>query len=147
MQATLKHALAVDWKEDKKRQVRTLWCAINQLFLKFRKLPKIWLQQNLFTFTTPVVKRLHYNSFLIIIFDIQRGYFQEYFLSCFSTKAIAQRCFVKNMSSQILQNSQGKSCTRVSFLIKSLLKKKKKKEALAQVFSCQFCEIFKTPFL
>ena len=141
------HWLLIE-KKIKKRQVRTLWCAINQLFLKFRKLPKIWLQQNLFTFTTPVVKRLHYNSFLIIIFDIQRGYFQEYFLSCFSTKAIAQRCFVKNMSSQILQNSQGNTCTRVSFLIKSLFFfLKKKKKALAQVFSCQFCEIFKTPFL
>ena len=98
-------------------------CAIKQLFLKFRSLPKIWLQQSLFTFTTPVIKGLRYNSFLIIIFDIQRSYFRDYFLSCFSTEAVAQRCSVKKMLLQIFQNSQENTCTRASFLMKSFLKK------------------------
>ena len=38
---------------------------------------------------------------------------------------------------KILQNSQENTCARVSFLIK--------KKALAQVFSCEFCEISKNP--
>ena len=37
-----------------------------------------------------------------------------------------------------MQNSQENTCTRVSFLIKFI-----KKETLAQVLSCEFCEICK----
>ena len=50
---------------------------------------------------------------------------------------------------KISQNSQENTCARVSFLIKlqdwglQLLKK----EALAQMFSCEFCETLRTPFL
>ena len=39
---------------------------------------------------------------------------------------------------EILQNSQENTCARVSFFIK--------KETLAQVFSCEFCEISKNTF-
>ena len=42
---------------------------------------------------------------------------------------------------EILQNSRENTCARVSFLIKFL-----KKETLAQVFSCEFCEISKNTF-
>ena len=45
------------------------------------------------------------------------------------------------MSLEITQNSQENTCTRVSFLINFI-----KKEALAQVFSCRFCEISKNAF-
>ena len=41
---------------------------------------------------------------------------------------------------EISQNSQENTCARVSFLIKL------QKETLAQVFSCEFCEISKNTF-
>ena len=52
------------------------------------------------------------------------------------------------MFSKISQNSQESTCAIVSFLIKlqvddcSVIKK----ETLAQVFSCEFCKIFKNTF-
>ena len=50
---------------------------------------------------------------------------------------------------KISQNSQGKTCARVSFLIKLQASAYNfiKKETLAQVFSCEFREIFKKPIL
>ena len=42
---------------------------------------------------------------------------------------------MKKVFLQISQNSQGNSCARVSFLIKL--------QAAPQVFSCEFCEMFK----
>ena len=47
-----------------------------------------------------------------------------------------QKVFCKKLL-EILQNSQENTCAKVSFL---------KKEALAQVFSCEFCEISKNTF-
>ena len=46
---------------------------------------------------------------------------------------------------KISQNSQEDTCARVSFLIKLQAEACNflKKETLAQVFSCEFCEIFK----
>ena len=57
-------------------------------------------------------------------------------------EAIVQRC------PTIAQNSQENTCTRVSFLIKLQASGLHlyKKETLAQVFSCEFCEIFKNTF-
>ena len=46
-------------------------------------------------------------------------------------------CSVKNAFLEISQNSQKNAYARVSFL---------KKVTLAQVFSCEFCEIFKNIF-
>ena len=59
-------------------------------------------------------------------------------------EAVAQRCSVKKVFSEILQSSQENTCARVSFLIKllSLLKK----ETLAQMLSCEVCKIFKNTF-
>ena len=119
-------------------------CATKQLFLKFQNLPKTWLHQSLFTFTTPVVKGLHYNSFWIITFYIQKSYFREYFMSCFTTEAVAQKCSVKKMLLQILKNSHENTCAGVSFLIFFFLSKKK--ETLAQVLSWEFCKICKNSF-
>ena len=45
---------------------------------------------------------------------------------------------------EISQNSQQNICARVSFLIKLNFIKK---QTLAQVFSCEFCEIYKNTFL
>ena len=49
---------------------------------------------------------------------------------------------------KISQNSQENTCARASFLIKLQAEPCSfiKKEALAQVFSCGFCEIFKNTF-
>ena len=60
---------------------------------------------------------------------------------------VVRRCSVKKVSLNVLQNSQGNTCARASFLIKlqawrlrpAILLKKR----LVQVFSCEFCGIFK----
>ena len=44
----------------------------------------------------------------------------------------------KKVFLKVLQKSQENACVGVSFLIKWL-----KKETLAQVFSCEFCDVFK----
>ena len=67
--------------------------------------------------------------------------------------------FCKKVISEISQNSQQNTCDRVSFLVKleacarvSFLKLQAsglqpyEKETLAQVFSCEFCEISKNTF-
>ena len=51
-------------------------------------------------------------------------------------EAVVRRCPVKKVFLKISKNSQENTCARVSFLIK-----------LGQVFSCEFCEIFKNTFL
>ena len=58
---------------------------------------------------------------------------------------VIQRCFVKKVFLEISQISQENTCTRVSFLIK--LPAFIKKENLAQVFSCEFCKVFKNTSL
>ena len=52
----------------------------------------------------------------------------------------------KKVFLKILQNSQENTCARVSFLIK-LQANFIEKETPAQLFSCEFCEIFKKTFL
>ena len=55
---------------------------------------------------------------------------------------VIQRCFVKKVFLEISQISQENTCTRVSFLPAFI-----KKENLAQVFSCEFCKVFKNTSL
>ena len=57
------------------------------------------------------------------------------------TDAVGQMYSVKKVFLEILQNSQENTCARASLLIKLI-----KKETLAQVFSREFCEIFKNVF-
>ena len=64
----------------------------------------------------------------------------------FFMEAVVQRCSVKKVFLKILQNSQANTCARGSFLIKLQACNFIKKESLAQVFSCEFCEIFKNIF-
>ena len=56
--------------------------------------------------------------------------------------------FLKKEFLEIPQNSQENTCTRVSFLIKLQASACNfiKIETLAQVFSCEFCEISKNTF-
>ena len=53
------------------------------------------------------------------------------------TEAVVQRCSVKKVLLETSQNSQENICARASFLIK---------KTLAQVFSCEFCEISENTF-
>ena len=64
------------------------------------------------------------------------------------TEAIAQRCSVKKVFLEISQSSQENNCARVSFLIKLQASTCNfiKQENLAQVLSCEFCEISKKTF-
>ena len=65
------------------------------------------------------------------------------------TEAVVRRCSVEKVFLEISQNSQENTCARVSFLIKlqAWASNFIKKETLAQVFSCEFCEISKNTFL
>ena len=65
-----------------------------------------------------------------------------YIKSSRNVRSSHQRCFVKKMFFEISQNSQENTCVRVS--IKKVFIKK---ETLAQVFSCEFCEISKNTFV
>ena len=55
-----------------------------------------------------------------------------------------QRCSVKNVLSEILQNSEENTCVRVSILIKL---QPCNRDPGTQVFSCEFWEISKNTFL
>ena len=66
--------------------------------------------------------------------------------TCLTSEAVVQRCSVKKVFLEISQNSQKNSCTRVSFSTKLQASNVIRKETLAQVFSCEFCEIFKNTF-
>ena len=61
-------------------------------------------------------------------------------------EAVTGRCCVEKLPFKISQNSQDNTCARVSILIKSLFYNFIKKETPTQVFSCEFCEIFKNNF-
>ena len=72
------------------------------------------------------------------------------FKKCFRAffRSSHRRCSIRKGVLEISQNSQENTCARVSFLIKLQASGNfAKKETLAQVFSCEFCEISRTPFL
>ena len=56
------------------------------------------------------------------------------------------RCSVKKIFLENSQNSQENTCARVSFLIKLQACHFIRKQTLAQVFSCEFCEFSKNTF-
>ena len=59
-----------------------------------------------------------------------------------ATEAVAWRCSVKKVFVKVSQNSEKNTCARVSFSIKLQVRPGNLKKALAQVFSCEFCETF-----
>ena len=65
-----------------------------------------------------------------------------------SSEAVARKCSVKKVFLEVSQNSQENTCARVSFLINLQTSACNfiKKETLAQVFSCEFCEISNKTF-
>ena len=65
-----------------------------------------------------------------------------------NTEAATRRCSVKKVLLKLSHNSQKNTwCVGVFFLIKSQACNFIKKESLTQVFSYEFCEIFKNTFL
>ena len=69
-------------------------------------------------------------------------------ITCHLSEAVFQRFSAKKAFLEISQNSQEKTCTRVSFLIElqSSACNFIKKVTLAEVFPCEFCEISKNIF-
>ena len=68
------------------------------------------------------------------------GFFSSFpygHLLCFWSEAVTRKFSVKKVFLEILQNLKENTCARVSFF---------KKETLAQVFSGEFCKIFKNTF-
>ena len=61
---------------------------------------------------------------------------------------VTRRCSIKKVFLEISQNSQENNCAKVSFLINLQASACNfiKKETLAEVFSCEFCEISKSTF-
>ena len=66
--------------------------------------------------------------------------------TCLPSEAVVQWCSVKKVFWEISQNSQKNPCARVSFSTKLQASNFIRKETLAQVFSCEFCEISKNTF-
>ena len=64
------------------------------------------------------------------------------------SEVIAYRCSLKKVLQKISENPQENTSARVSSFIKLQADPCNfiKKETLAQVFSCEFCEILRTPF-
>ena len=62
------------------------------------------------------------------------------------SETVARRCSVKKVLQEISQNSHENTCAGVSFLIKLEVCNFIKKETVAQVFSCEFCEVSKKTF-
>ena len=65
------------------------------------------------------------------------------------TKAVTRRCSIKKVFLKIAQNLQKNTCAWASFLTKLQAEASDfiKNETLAQVSSCEFCEIFTNTFL
>ena len=64
------------------------------------------------------------------------------------SETVTQSCSMKKVFLKISENSRENFCARVSFLIKLQTSGNFiEKEALEQVFSYEFCEIFKNAFL
>ena len=61
-----------------------------------------------------------------------------YLYVTYTSEAVIKRCSVKKAVLEVSQNSQENACARVSFLKERLF--------LAQLFSCEVCEIFKNFF-
>ena len=71
--------------------------------------------------------------------DNYRKYQKCFFGNVLISEAVAWRCSVKKILLEILQNLQENNCARVFFnkVVGNFIEK----ETLAQVFSCEFCEI------
>ena len=67
-------------------------------------------------------------------------------ITFFLYRSSHQRCSIKKVFLEILQNSRESNCARVLVLIKLELSATLLKKRLTLVFSCKFCEISKNTF-
>ena len=84
-----------------------------------------------------IAERVCYSKYMIFFIILE--------WNLHNSEAVAKRCSAKNVLWEISQNSRGNTCARVSFLIK-LACNFIKKETLAQLFSCKFCEFSNITF-
>ena len=67
------------------------------------------------------------------------------------SEEVVWRCSLKKIFLKISRNSQENTCARVYFLICWYSRRRQawglQKETLAQVFSCEFCKMFKKTFV
>ena len=103
-------------------------------WLSFRKSSIRWMEQK-----TPLILETYRR-----LINWPKWSCGEYLL----LEAVAQRCSVKKVLLKFTQNSQENTLARVSYLIKLQVSACNfiKKETLAQVFSCEFCEILKNTY-
>ena len=95
-------------------------------------------------------RKQHVQRFILVIcriifvsfFKKTSQYIFHYFSLYSCREAATKGVLCKKVFSEISQNSQENTCARVSFLINFFIRK----ETLAQVFSCEFCEISKNTF-
>ena len=135
------------------------------IYITFSKLQKILYTQENSGLVTLLYKFIHISDSLFELKYYQKEWLiinvlvRRYKVLLISIAAILlglektfrsshPRCYVKKVFLKIPQNSHGNTCARVSFLIKLQARGLHliEKETLSQVFSCEFCEIFKNPF-
>ena len=82
-----------------------------------------------------------------VLIELMKNSFDAWVLvSSLKYRSSPQRCPIKKGVPKISQNLQENTCGRISFLTKLQACNFIKKDALAQEFSCEFCEIFKNTF-
>ena len=74
----------------------------------------------------------------------EKLWLRNYFFDYIDSEGVVLRILVKKVFIEISQNSQENTCARVS--CRHQLCSFIKKDALPQVFSCEFCEISKNTF-
>ena len=81
-------------------------------------------------------------------FKFSRVWFYSNLNLCHSQEAFVQRCSLKKVFLEVSQNSQENTCARSATLLKRDPEACNfiKKETLAQLFSCEFCEISKNTY-
>ena len=93
-----------------------------------------------------ITVQCEYQSFKIICLILVKFSKIFYVLA----KAVIRMCFMKKVFLKISENSRENTSARFFYLIKLQGEGKAcdfiKKEILAQVFSCEFCKIFKNTF-
>ena len=112
-------------------------------FRNFVRTKTLWNTNERLLLYTPYTCR-------VLIELIQRKldffYSNEYKVSRIGFTSSHRRCSIKKVAFPVIsKNSQENSCARVTFLIKLKVSACSfiKKETLAEVFSCEFCKIFK----
>ena len=98
----------------------------------------------LYNFKTQHISTQYYKSCDLKLWQNFDFSFQGYTES----KTVVRRCSVKRVFCEISQNSQENTCARDSFNNVADLRPATllKKESVAQVFYCEFCEIFRNTF-